>query len=131
MLYKILLHFHSGWAYLTILMGVMFLIIVGFYALNKRARDQFVRKLGLFTIITFHVQLVTGAILYFISPKVESGDTFYTLEHPIMMFTTVLLMTVANSKLKKEKIVGFITMLLALVAMICLLVMIPWGAWAK
>jgi membrane-associated phospholipid phosphatase len=131
MLYKILLHFHSGWAYLTILMGVMFLIIVGFYALNKRARDQFVRKLGLFTIITFHVQLVTGAILYFISPRVESGDTFYVLEHPIMMFTAVLLMTVANSKLKKEKIVGFVTMLLALIAMICLLVMIPWGAWAK
>lgn len=131
MLYKFLLHFHSGLAYLTITMGVLFLIIVGFYALNKRARDKFIRKFGFFTIIVFHLQLVTGAILYFISPKVESGDTFYVLEHPIMMFTAVLLMTVANSKLKKEKIVGIVTMLLALVAMICLLVMIPYDTWGK
>ncbi|MFA7615991.1 MAG: hypothetical protein WBF83_05890 [Moheibacter sp.] len=131
MLYKFLLHFHSGLAYLTITMGVLFLIIVGFYALNKRARDKFIRKFGFFTIVVFHLQLVTGAILYFISPKVESGDTFYVLEHPIMMFTAVLLMTVANSKLKKEKIVGIVTMLLALVAMICLLIMIPYDSWGK
>lgn len=103
MLYKILQHFHSGWAYLTILAGVLFLLIIGFYALNKRARDKFVSTLGLVTVIAFHVQLVTGAILYFISPKVESGITLYTLEHPIMMFTSVLLITVANSQLKKQK----------------------------
>lgn len=131
MLYKILLHFHSGWAYMTLAIGVIFMIIIGFYALNHRAKDKFISKLGLITVIIFHVQLVTGAILYFISPKVQSGDTFYVLEHPIMMFTAVLLITVANSKLKKENKVNFIPLLLTIVGLICLFIMIPWEAWAK
>lgn len=131
MLYKILQHFHSGWAYLTILAGVLFLLIIGFYALNKRARDKFVSTLGLVTVIAFHVQLVTGAILYFISPKVESGITLYTLEHPIMMFTSVLLITVANSQLKKQKIVGIIPVVLSVVAIICMFLMIPWTDWSN
>lgn len=131
MLYKILQHFHSGWAYLTILAGVLFLLIIGFYALNKRARDKFVSTLSLVTVIAFHVQLVTGAILYFISPKVESGITLYTLEHPIMMFTSVLLITVANSQLKKQKIVGIIPVVLSVVAIICMFLMIPWADWSN
>jgi len=131
MLYKILQHFHSGWAYLTILAGVLFLLIIGFYALNKRARDKFVSTLSLVTVIAFHVQLVTGAILYFISPKVESGITLYTLEHPIMMFTSVLLITVANSQLKKQKIVGIIPVVLSVVAIICMFLMIPWTDWSN
>lgn len=131
MLYKILQHFHSGWAYLTILAGVLFLLIIGFYALNKRARDKFVSTLSLVTVIAFHVQLVTGAILYFISPKVESGITLYTLEHPIMMFTSVLLITVANSQLKKQKIVGIIPVVLSVVSIICMFLMIPWTDWSN
>lgn len=131
MLYKILQHFHSGWAYLTILAGVLFLLIIGFYALNKRARDKFVSTLSLVTVIAFHVQLVTGAFLYFISPKVESGITLYTLEHPIMMFTSVLLITVANSQLKKQKIVGIIPVVLSVVAIICMFLMIPWTDWSN
>lgn len=131
MLYNILQHFHSGWAYLTLFSGTMFLLIVSFYTFNKRARDKFIKTLGFITILIFHVQMVTGAILYFISPKVQSGNIFYKIEHPITMFTAILLMTIANSKLKKDNTVKLATLILALVAMLLVFGRIPWSDWAK
>lgn len=131
MLYNIIQRFHSGWAYLTLLLGVLFLVIVIFYAFNKRERDRFIKKLSLITVIIFHVQLLTGAALYFLSPKVEDLIRPYYLEHPVMMLTSVLLITVSYAKIKRERIIGLGVVIPVVVAILCMLLMIPWEAWAS
>lgn len=130
MVYNIFQRFHSGWAYLTLLLGVLFLVIVIFYAVNKRERDRFIKKLSLVTVIIFHVQMVTGAALYFLSPKVEDNIRPYYLEHPVMMLTSVLLITVAYAKIKREKIISLGVVIPVAVSIFCMLLMIPWDAWA-
>ncbi len=128
--YEILLKAHSGWAYLTILAGVFSLIVVGFYTINKRVKDVFVKKLLFFTVLIFHIQLVSGAILYFKSPKV-GVDAYFTYEHPVVMFLSVLLITFASSIIKKSETVKISSFVLILVAMVILLARIPWEVWSK
>ena len=58
--------FHSGWAYLTILMGVVFVVSTLIYAISKKDTDATIKKIGLFTTITFHVQMLLGLVYYII-----------------------------------------------------------------
>ena len=34
-MYNFFKQFHSGWAYLTLLMGILFFLMLGYYAINK------------------------------------------------------------------------------------------------
>lgn len=132
MVYNIFRGFHSGWAYLTLLMGVLFFVVILFYLLNKRKRDDFVKKLSMFTVITFHIQLVTGAILYiFLSPKVEDSLVLYKYEHPVLMLAAVFLITVAFAKLKREKNIQKDVVIMTAVALICMFIRIPWQDWSS
>lgn len=136
-MYKILQHFHSGWAYLTVLAAVLFFLMIGYYAINKKARDARITKLSLITTIIFHVQLLIGVILYFVSPFAKWGpntmkdatERLYAMEHPLMMFAAVILITVVNSKLKKNELVKLPLAIMAFVALILILSRIPWDAW--
>lgn len=136
-MYKFLQNFHSGWAYLTLLACVLFFVMIGYYAINKKARNNFITKLSFFTTLTFHIQLIIGVILYFVSPYAQwSGDTMkdptnrlYAMEHPLMMFAAVVLITVANSKLKKSETVKMAPAILGLLALACVVSRIPWDAW--
>lgn len=136
-MYKFLQNFHSGWAYLTLLAGVLFFVMIGYYAINKKARNNFITKLSFFTTLTFHIQLIIGVILYFVSPYAKwtentmKDDTnrLYAMEHPLMMFAAVVLITVANSKLKKSDTVKITSAILVLLALGCVLSRIPWDAW--
>ncbi|MFV0304932.1 MAG: hypothetical protein ACK5IC_05590 [Moheibacter sp.] len=135
--YKILQHFHSGWAYLTLLMGIVFFFMVGFYVLNKKAKDKTIAKISLITTLVFHVQMVIGVILYFVSPYAQwSSETMkdatnrlYAMEHPLMMFVAVILITITNSKIKKAEYLKMPVAILALLALAVVLSRIPWSAW--
>ncbi|MBA5629398.1 hypothetical protein [Moheibacter lacus] len=136
-MYKILQHFHSGWAYLTLTMGVLFFVLVGYYAINKKARNNFISKISFFTTLTFHLQLVIGVVLYFVSPYAkwtentmkDETNRLYAMEHPLMMFAAVVLITIANSKLKKSEVVKMTPAILGLLALACVVSRIPWDAW--
>ncbi len=136
-MYNILQHFHSGWAYLTLLMGVLFFVLVGFYAINKKQRNNLITKISFFTTLVFHLQLVIGVILYFVSPYAQWTENtmkdplnrLYAMEHPLMMFAAVVLITVANSKLKKTETVKMAPAILGLLALACVVSRIPWDAW--
>ncbi|HLV23762.1 MAG TPA: hypothetical protein VKY36_03155 [Moheibacter sp.] len=136
-MYNFLQNFHSGWAYLTLLSGVLFFVMVGFYAINKKARNNFITKLSFFTTLAFHVQLIVGVLLYFVSPYAkwtantmkDETNRLYAMEHPLMMFAAVILITVANSKLKKSESVQMTPAILGLLALACVMSRIPWDAW--
>ncbi|NLN34039.1 MAG: hypothetical protein GX159_10655 [Flavobacteriaceae bacterium] len=136
-MYNFLQNFHSGWAYLTLLAGVLFFVMIGYYAINKKARNNFITKLSFFTTLVFHIQLIAGVVLYFVSPYAQWTENtmkdpinrLYAMEHPLMMFAAVILITVANSKLKKSEVVKITPAILGLIALACVVSRIPWEAW--
>ena len=64
-----------------------------------------------FTVSTAHLQLITGLILYFMSPLVVfKGDImendvlrYYTIEHIVLMIIAIALFTIGRVKLKKKE----------------------------
>ena len=73
------------------------------------------KKLALFTLISTHLQLVIGLVLYFISPNVKAGMAdmgaamknpmlrFWTVEHLSMMLIAIVLITLGYSLAKRGK----------------------------
>ncbi|MBQ0146994.1 MAG: hypothetical protein KBS93_00865 [Flavobacteriaceae bacterium] len=129
---------HSGWAYLTILMGVIFVVSTLVYAISKKDTDNVIKKIGLITTIAFHVQLLVGLVYYIMRFTAMEGAgnimksdilRFTFLEHPMMMIAAVAFMTIANAKLKRSNIVPMTVVIFALVSMACLLSRIPWTIW--
>lgn len=129
---------HSGWAYLLILMGIIFVVTTLVYAISKKDTDNLIKKIGLFTTITFHVQLLVGLVYYIMRFTAMDGAgnimksdilrlTF--VEHPMMMIAGVAFMTVANAKLKRSTVVPMSVVVFAVIAMICILSRIPWDIW--
>jgi cytochrome c biogenesis factor len=95
------------------------------------------RKLNFFTMLSTHIQLILGLILYFLSTKVHfSGDTmkvavtrFFTVEHSILMLLAIALVTIGYTKSKKaaEDTQKFRTAFIYfLIALVVILVAIPW-----
>lgn len=103
--------FHSGWAYLVILMGVIFVISTLIYAISKKDTNATIKKIGLFTTIIFHVQLLLGLVnLIKLAVDVSGAENimkndilrFKLMEHPLIMISAVIFMTIANAKLKRS-----------------------------
>lgn len=129
--------FHSGWAYLTILMGVVFVISTLIYAISKKDTDATIKKIGLFTTITFHVQLLVGLVYYImmftsLEPSnimADKGLSLTFVEHPMMMIAGVIFMTIANAKLKRSTTVPMKVTVFALIGLACILSRIPYNVW--
>ena len=141
-MYTGLQHAHSGLAYL-LLAALIFAIVynlIGF--MGNKPFTEGNRKIALIGLISAHIQLLIGLVLYFISPlgmSNFSGDNMkdatsrlYMLEHPLMMILAIVLFTVGYSRAKKlqdsnqkyKKILIFFTL-----GLILILSRIPWSAW--
>jgi hypothetical protein len=94
-------HLHSTLAIVLLLALVVAIIItLANYAGNK----PYNRKIALIGLISAHLQLVIGLVLYFVSPlgiQSFSGENMgnslsrlYFLEHPLMMILAIVLITV-------------------------------------
>lgn len=129
---------HSGLRYIVLILLV--LAIIDSY--SKKSEVTFEKRgLALGTLITTHIQVLLGFILYFISPKVQfvSGMMkdallrFYGVEHIIGMLIAVILITIGFSKAKKKGYKSIFVYYLA--ALVLILISIPWpfriigGTW--
>lgn len=129
--------FHSGWAYLVILMGVIFVISTLIYAISKKDTNATIKKIGLFTTITFHVQLLLGLVYYIMMFSAlepsgimkDSGLRLTFVEHPMMMIAGVVFMTIANAKLKRSTTVPMSVAIFAIIGLVCILSRIPYHVW--
>lgn len=129
--------FHSGWAYLVILMGIIFVISTLIYAISKKDTNATIKKIGLFTTITFHVQLLIGLVYYImmfsaLEPSNIMSDSALRLtfvEHPMMMIAGVVFMTIANAKLKRSTTVPMSVAVFAIIGLVCILSRIPYHVW--
>ncbi len=100
---------HSGLRY--IVLALMIIAIVN--ALMNLKSESYVKKdrlINLFAMISLHIQLVLGLILYFISPKVqfvegmmgEANLRFFAVEHILMMLLSILFITLGRKRAEKS-----------------------------
>lgn len=100
-----LVHLHSVLRY-VILILVLISIFQAFTAGNKPYTAAN-KKINLFTLISAHIQLLVGLVLYFMSPMVNFSqmsnpiNRYWNVEHITMMILAIVLITVGYSKSKK------------------------------
>ena len=110
-MYQFLFGLHSGIRYIVILLFAFALIMALVGLFGQRSYTEANRKVNLFSMISAHIQLLTGLILYFVSPKVMYSNMaaamkdpiirYWTVEHLVMMLFAVILITIGHSRSKK------------------------------
>jgi Na+/H+-dicarboxylate symporter len=135
---------HSYWAYivLAILIFTVVNAIIGLTQ-KKEFKDKDLR-LGLFTLIVSHIQLLIGLAWYFMSPwykalKEDAASVMankelrlLAVEHPVTMILAIVLITIGWSKHKKktEDTAKFKTFTIFYgLALLLILSRIPWSNW--
>jgi NADH:ubiquinone oxidoreductase subunit 2 (subunit N) len=139
-MYHFIQKFHSGWAYLALLLLVLAVVnsVIGMTSKKEfTAKD---RKIALFGLIATHIQLVVGLILYFVSPlglasfgqMAESDIRIPSMEHPLVNIIAIALITIGWSKHKKattnEAKFKSIAIFYGL-GLLLILSRIPWKLW--
>ncbi len=139
-MYQIIQKFHSGWAYIVLILLLIAAVnaLIGLF--GNAAFNPKDRKISLFSLITVHTQLLIGFAIYFISPlglqslgqMADPNLRLTSLEHPLTNIIAVVLVTIGWSKHKKaiddngkfKSIAVFYGLGLVLI-----LSRLPWGAW--
>jgi membrane protein DedA with SNARE-associated domain len=107
--YQFFLSFHSGFRYIVFLLVLIAILIALAGWFGKKTYTNGNRKLNLFAMISVHIQILVGLVLYFISPNVRFGSgvmkdptaRYWTVEHISMMIIAMILITIGHSKSKK------------------------------
>ncbi len=136
-MYTGLVHAHSGlrWVALLLLVGAVVVSAAGW--LGKKPFTDGNRKLYLFALITVHLQLVLGLVLYFfLSPKVNFNGLgnrvvqFYTVQHSVIMLLAITAITIGYSRSKRATDATQKHRLVAVlygIGLVLLLAGIPWA----
>ncbi len=137
-------HIHSYWAYivLAVLIYTVVNAIIGLTQKKEFTHKEF--RLGLFTLITSHIQLLIGLGWYFMSPwykalkanggevMKDSGARLLAIEHPLTMIIAIVLITIGWSKHKKKVKSEDKFKMFAIfygIALVLVLSRIPWSNW--
>lgn len=139
-MYAFLREFHSGWAYIALVLLVVAVVnaLMGLFTKKEfTAKD---RKIALYGLIAVHTQLLIGLILYFVSPlgfaslgqMTNKALRLTSLEHPLINIIAIALITIGWSKHKKLKISQskFKTFSIFYgLGLLLILSRIPWSMW--
>lgn len=134
---------HSYWAYIVLLILLIAVLKAVFAIAKKRDFTDKDLRIGLFTLITNHIQLLLGLVVYFSGPYFKmlldntsevmknSESRRLALEHPLTMIIAVVLITIGWSRhKKKEGKLKFSTFVIFYgLALLLVLSMIPWKSW--
>jgi hypothetical protein len=107
-MYEFIQKFHSGWAYLALLLLVIAVVNSFIGMSSKKEFTGTDRKIALFALIGTHTQLLVGLILYFASPlgfaalgnMSDKAMRLTSLEHPLINLIAIALITIGWSKHK-------------------------------
>jgi len=105
-IYQILKNAHSGWRYLVILLLLAAFVTALSGWLGKKEYTEGNRKLNVFALISAHIQLLLGLLLYFMHDwyKLDSSiasNRYWKMEHISMMIFAIILITVGNARSKR------------------------------
>ncbi|MBC7606729.1 MAG: hypothetical protein H7199_07235 [Burkholderiales bacterium] len=139
-MYTFIQKFHSGWAYLALLLLIIAVVnsLIGMF--SNKAFTATDRKIALFALIGTHIQLIVGLILYFVSPLGwasfgQMSDKMLrltSLEHPLTNIIAIVLITIGWSKHKKaiENKLKFKAIAIFYgLGLLLILSKIPWSLW--
>lgn len=136
---------HSYWAYLVLLLLVLSTAnaLIGLASKREYSAKDF--RISLLTLITSHIQLLIGIILYFTNNYVSQfselgmGEIMKNralrstlVEHPTTMIIALALITIGYSKHKKKLTSKpkFKTLsIFYTIALVLILSKIPWNTW--
>ena len=98
---------HSGWRYVVFLLLIIAVVkaLSGWF--GNKTYTEGNRKLNVFTLISAHIQLLIGLVLYFsegwykLSSAGAPAVRYFKMEHISMMIIAIILITVGNAKSKK------------------------------
>jgi NADH:ubiquinone oxidoreductase subunit 2 (subunit N) len=139
-MYDFIKQFHSGWAFLAIL--VLAIAVVNSF-IGRSSNKEFTakdRKIALFALIGTHTQLLVGLVLYFVSGRgfaslgqmKDASLRLTSLEHPLINIIAIALITIGWSKHKKaatnEAKFKSIAVFYGL-GLVLILSRIPWSLW--
>ncbi|MFV8341413.1 hypothetical protein [Flavobacterium sp. XS2P39] len=139
-MYEFIQKFHSGWAYLALLVLVVAVINSFIGMFSKKEFISKDRKIALFALIGTHTQLLIGLILYFVSPlglaslgqMSDKALRLTSLEHPLINIIAIALITIGWSKHKKlttsESKFKTFSIFYGL-GLLLILSRIPWSMW--
>ena len=112
-MYNFIQKFHSGWAYLALLILVITVVNSLIGMSSKKEFTLKDRKIALFALIAIHIQFLIGIILYFVSPNglqmikavgmggLSTESRLLALEHPLINIIAITLITIGWSKHKR------------------------------
>lgn len=137
---------HSKWAYLVLLVLVLATFNALFKFFGDKEFDAKDFRISLFALITMHIQLLIGIVLFFMKDyfstieqvggmgEVMKNSALRNLivEHPLTMIMAVTLVTIGYSKHKKKLTSKPKFKLLAIfysLALVLVLAKIPWNLW--
>ncbi len=137
---------HSTWAYLVLLVLVFatFNALIKFFGDKEFDAKDF--RISLFALITMHIQLLIGIVLFFMKDyfsvieqvggmgEVMGNKALRNLivEHPLTMIIAIALLTIGYSKHKKKLTSKPKFKMLAIfytLALVLVLAKIPWNLW--
>ncbi|NRD18777.1 hypothetical protein HNV08_01855 [Winogradskyella eckloniae] len=137
---------HSNWAYLVLLVLVLATLnaLIKFFGDKEFDAKDF--RISLFALITMHIQLLIGFILFFTKDYFSTikqvggmGEVMKNsalrnliIEHPLTMIIAVTLVTIGYSKHKKKLTSKPKFKVLAIfysIALVLVLAKIPWSLW--
>ncbi len=130
-----MLHAHSGLRWLVLLLLAITAITAIIQWIGSTKWNKTIKLLALISLILCHVQLLTGIVLYFISPKVNfklAGENsvirFFTYEHSIIMILAIALVTIGHSLAKRRNGIAKVRSIALYysLALALILYMIPW-----
>lgn len=139
-MYQFIQKFHSGWAYIALLLLIIAAVNALIGMLSKKEFTAKDRKIALFGLIGVHTQLLVGLILYFVSPigfaslgqMADKAIRLTSLEHPLINIIAIALITIGWSKHKKlttsESKFKTFTIFYGL-GLLLILSRIPWSMW--
>lgn len=140
-MYTGLLHLHSALRYIILILLIIAIIKAFSGWFGNKAFTSSDQKLSLFTMISVHIQLLIGLILYFISPVVQSALTdmgqamqdtvlrFWAVEHILTSIIAIALITAGYSTAKRTEVDRTKFMRIAifyLIGFILIMTAIPW-----
>ena len=139
-MYTFVQKFHSGWAYLALLLLFIATINSLIGHLTKKEFTAKDKKIALFGLVGVHIQLLVGFILYFISPlgldsfgqMKDAALRLTSLEHPLINIIAIVLITIGWSKHKKAENSTAKFKSIAIfygIGLLMILSRLPWKLW--
>lgn len=136
-----LLHAHSGLRYVVLALLIVSILVAFFSWTGKKPFSESNRKLYMFTMISGHIQLLIGLVLYALQtiPMISAqgmGNVmknpearFFAVEHIAMMILALVFVTVGHVLSKKKEAPMAKHKMVAvfyLLALILIFAAIPW-----